>query len=189
MKDDFITQTEFAKRIGVSQQAVWKAMKNGRISKRPEDGKLNWNTEREKWYGNKDLAKVREHNAPAGDDNSSSFNKAKLAKETFTAKLRQLEYEKEAGRLIPRDEVKISLFRFMRITRDAILSIPDRVSSELAARLVSHLKPLLVKHVGEKEANKILQDVDLQDIEKTVFRSWEKESREVLENLSKGPKL
>lgn len=62
-----------------------------------------------------------------------TMHQAKLTKERYLAALRKLEYEERSGQLIPVDQVSAEAFECARQVRDAMLSIPQRLSAQLAA--------------------------------------------------------
>lgn len=71
---------------------------------------------------------------------------ANIYKTLYTGKLEKLKYEKEVGTLIARDEVEDKAFTVARTIRDKILSIPERMSNELASIDNAHtIKELLYK--------------------------------------------
>lgn len=175
--EEWISQREFAKRVGVSQPAVSKTI--GRRIDAREDGKINWKTEEKKWYDNRDPSKIRDHNAPKDPNKpeekkeektgAEPFAQAKLAKETFSANLLKLEYEERLGKLVNKDSVETAAFKRGRMVRDSILNIPDRVSAEIAAALIKDLK---IK-------------VDLPVVDRIVHHVFERETRAALSELSK----
>ena len=186
---EIVSQGEFARRVGVSQPAVSKAIRNGRINAL-ENGKIDFTAEIHNWFANKDTSKVRDNDPNKNYDESSatsSISKAKLAKETYTAKLRQLEYEREAGMMVKKDDVKSSLFRFCKLVRDAIMTIPDRISAEVTSSIMKVLEKELIKNLSKEQINMIISNMDSSEIERIIHRTWDKETRGVLENLKNGP--
>ncbi len=77
---------------------------------------------------------------------------ANTFKAVYQGKLEKLKYEKEQGLLIPRDEVEDKAFSVSRAIRDKILSIPERMSNELA----SMNDPHIIKELLYKEFNMML---------------------------------
>ena len=49
------------------------------------------------------------------------------------ARLARLKYEQQVGTLVNRDEIQVSAFNKFRTFRDLLLSVPDRLSAQLAA--------------------------------------------------------
>jgi len=82
-----------------------------------------------------------------GED--ATITDANIFKTIYAGKLEKLKYEKELGLLIPREEVEDKAFSVSRAIRDKILSIPERMSSELASIDDPHvIKELLYKEFG-----------------------------------------
>lgn len=74
---------------------------------------------------------------------------ANIYKTLYSGKLEKLKYEKEKGLLISREEVEDKAFAVSRAIRDKILSIPERMSNELASISDPHvIKELLYKEFG-----------------------------------------
>ena len=70
------------------------------------------------------------------------------------AKIAQVDYEERIGQLVPVAQVKKDTFALARITRDALLAIPDRLASELSgitdqfeihAKLTAEIKQALAE--------------------------------------------
>lgn len=64
---------------------------------------------------------------------AATFAQSRAIKEAYLARLAKLEFEEKSGVLVKADAVKNEAFKVARLVRDAMLNIPDRVSSELAA--------------------------------------------------------
>jgi hypothetical protein len=208
MDRELVSLREFGRRVGVSHVMILKSIKSGRIQKEP-DGRIDFHKQIENWGRNRDISKSREPDKkpvekpkekPKTDEEISipqetmhPFAKAKLAKETYTAKLRQIEYESASGKLIEKSLAVSAVQKFGRWIRDSIMTIPDRVAAEEAAGLIDYLKPILVRKCGKQIADEIILEIDLSETGKIVHKSWNKESREVLTSLkevnAKGLKL
>lgn len=142
------TVPEFAKKVGVSRQRVADGIKTGilaaSVKKKKKGTKTFYEIDLEaglkEWAANIDPAKqrdndkqaaTRELNGGAGTS-SSNFQRAKAVRETFAAKLAQLEYEEKSGKLVPADKVRAEAFKISRRVRDSIMGLPERVAAELA---------------------------------------------------------
>ena len=66
---------------------------------------------------------------------TSEYNKAKAVKETFGAKTARLNYEILIKELIKVRVVEKKIFELASEVRDAVLSIPDKISPELASMI------------------------------------------------------
>jgi hypothetical protein len=62
-----------------------------------------------------------------------SFHDARTISQRYKALLLKIELDEKTGRLVDSEQVKIAAFNRARQVRDALLSIPDRISPILAA--------------------------------------------------------
>lgn len=235
---EFISMTEFAKRMGCSITAVQKAINNGRIE-RCADRTIYWPTQSVAWEKNRNESQVRNgvvRHAPAevmgfiesggtipdreepddedfSDDDdddgeekpyrhpfapkfgpdpyadsamvAGSLGHERLRKERSTADLKELDYAVRSGQVVNKDIVVRARYAFCRTVRDAILNIPNRVSSEVGADISRYIEHLITSTVSEDVAATIIGRIDLGDVERIVSLAWTKESRYVLENIGK----
>ena len=131
----------YAKHRGVSETAVRKAIKQGRISK-DSSGKINPQIADNQWDKNSDPAQIKRPDTSEKPDYSQtssplsgpSYQQSRAIKEAYSAKLIRLQFEKESKKLISVDEVKVAAFNAARMTRDRILNIPDRVIPQLVGK-------------------------------------------------------
>ena len=71
---------------------------------------------------------------------------ANIYKTLYIGKREKLRYETDAGKLISRDEVESKAFEVARTVRDKLLTVPERLSNELASINDPHkIKELLYK--------------------------------------------
>lgn len=153
----------YAKHRNITEGAVRKAIKTGRISKNKND-KIDPKIADRQWQENSDPAQVKEtiredvkaspssiiSTPPVG----SSYQQSRAVKEIYSAKLTKLQFEKESKKLISVNEVKVAAFNMARVTRDRILNIPDRVIPNLINKSDIHemkkiLKDELIKALEE----------------------------------------
>ena len=74
---------------------------------------------------------------------------ANIYKTLYAGKLEKLKFERESGLVISRELVEDKAFAVSRSIRDKILSIPERMSNELASINDAHIiKELLYKEFG-----------------------------------------
>lgn len=172
-----ISIREFAKREGVSDTLVRKALKLGRLKALP-DGKLSpdlvgtaWRegnakgansgansanpSVRSSTSGVRTLDDAAELEAEAellaalGDPNLD-YAEALRRKENYLGLLRQLEYEQKSGALVEMETAENILFDQARANRDAWLNWPTRVGPLLAAELgleADRVTGVLTEHV------------------------------------------
>lgn len=80
---------------------------------------------------------MQESGEDISDEDVESFEGMKpmairLFKEYYQGKLSKLDFQRKSGELISIDEVKKNIFEASKIIRDGLLSIPARLSSQLA---------------------------------------------------------
>lgn len=150
MSDESVSLTEYARRRGVSHEAVRKAVKVGRLSRSVVFGpngkpRLVPDLADQEWTANTDSAQQRvpavppprpepePDQAPARDEpKTATFQQARTLREAYMARLAKLEFDEKSGLLVKADAVKNEAFRTARIVRDSLLNIPDRIAAELA---------------------------------------------------------
>jgi phage terminase Nu1 subunit (DNA packaging protein) len=70
---------------------------------------------------------------PPGTQGDLSYNVQAAREKLASAQLRELELAEKAGRLVPASQVEALVFDQARLAREALMSIPDRVATILAA--------------------------------------------------------
>lgn len=140
----------YARHRGVSDGAVRKAIREGRIRKE-KDGTINAARADQAWDANTNPA--QKHGGPAekpspaamrsvqealkesGQSASgmASFEQARTALEITKVHLARLHLQEKRGSLIDKAKVTAQVFRLSRQLRDAWLNWPARVSAQLAA--------------------------------------------------------
>lgn len=120
-KRELVSQREYARRRGVSQPTVCRAVKDGRLTL--VAGKVD------------PVAADREWPKPPlrVPKDSPDYHRARAQREQYRAELTSLELSKLRGELLPAEDVRRSAFALARQTRDRLMAIPDRVSAALAA--------------------------------------------------------
>ena len=135
----------YARQRGVSDTAVRKAIKAGRIT--PEaDGKVDPVKADRQWQANTvgSAPPARETPTPAmssGSGQSSgalptgtSLVQARTANEVLKAQTNKVKLSRLKGDLVDRAQVIAHVFKLSRAERDAWLNWPARVSAQLAAK-------------------------------------------------------
>jgi len=145
----------YAKHRGVTEGAVRKAIKYGRISKK-DNGKIDPNLADSQWSKNTDPISAPSNPLSVGP----SYQQSRAIKEAYNAKLTRLQFEKESKKLISVDEVKISAFNAARMTRDRMLNIPDRV----IPALVGKTDIFAMKEILKTEIVKALEELSKNDV-------------------------
>lgn len=148
-----MSKTEYAAQRGVTKQAVYAAVRSGRIAGAVlPNGKIDADRADQLWADNThpssgysghiekrgrktpNLDEVREKASAVGIDPNAPppLAESKTLQAAYQARLAQIEYEEKSGKLVDADEVKKAAFKAARVTRDAILAIPDRVAAQFA---------------------------------------------------------
>lgn len=89
---------------------------------------------------------------PDADSSNTPLGKAKTLKESYLAKIRELEFETRSGRLVDAEAVRKAVFNLARQDRDSWSNWPSRVAPLMAAELgvdVVKLGVILEKHVRD----------------------------------------
>ncbi|WP_265026481.1 hypothetical protein [Wolbachia endosymbiont (group A) of Bibio marci] len=134
MKRGKITQTEWARELGVSKQYVCYLVKKGIVEL--EDGLIDREQANEAVAAIRDPSQPLRRKNPEGEERgdnklSTMLLKTRIKNEMERGKL--LEAKAEIGELISVEEVKTEAFNVARVVRNNLLNIPDRVSALLAS--------------------------------------------------------
>lgn len=147
MTEKRLSQSAYAKHRGSTRQAVFAAIKDGRIKTAvDENGKIDpdladrlWDMNTDPRYSKTTALKDRTE-AMTRDAEQKGFvlgsgmaiAESKQIESEYKAKLAKLDYETKMGLLVLAADVEKEGFRVARVTRDAMLAIPDRMAAELA---------------------------------------------------------
>jgi hypothetical protein len=139
------TKAEYAKLRGMTRQAVYKAIKEGRLIEAVlSTGLIDVDVADREWaahtnplnggnrFTREDDIVPKARAVGINPDAPPPLNESKTLRAAYEAKLAQLEYEEKSEILINADAVKRDAFKAARLTRDAMLAIPDRMAAELA---------------------------------------------------------
>lgn len=151
LNQKLITFSEFARRINVTPQAVSSAASKGRLSivvtesgRRMLDPAIAFS----EWHDNADESKRA---GPASRDGKLAglrYQDVKVEHEFYKAKIQELEFKKKAGELVDASEVRKRAFNLGRVLRDSLITIPDRISAELAATSDVHeIRTILINEL------------------------------------------
>jgi hypothetical protein len=158
MPESAISIREYSRRVGVSDTAVHKAIRAGKISPdaitiHPGNGRRmiyesiasrDWKAHIES-SGIESPASPGVKSSPSTTENrpapiresftppDGTLQAARKAKAVYDAKLAELKYKQQSGSLVPKDQVYSELFSKGQEIREALLAIPDRVIDQLRA--------------------------------------------------------
>ena len=163
---------ELARQIGVSETAVRRAERAGRIKREPDGA---WDLARVKaaWSRNTDRAQqrrqhggmrpvpeaavgavretLREHGEPVSAG-GMTFMQARTANEVLKAQTARLRLQRMKGELVDRAKAVAQVFRLAREERDAWVNWPARVAAMMAAEIdvdQHRLHTVLERHTRE----------------------------------------
>lgn len=148
---------EYAAHRGVSQSSVSEAIKLGKISdavviKRGLK-KIDIKKADILWAQNT-LPNNRNSDQVASNPTAQGYAKARAAKEAYAARIAQLNYEQKSGKLCRVDDIKRAASETARVTRDSLLSLPDRLAPLLAAETdLNDIKDLLIEEISKSLQN------------------------------------
>ena len=177
-----LSVNEYAQHCGCSSTAVEYAINRGFI-KRNVAGQIDQEQADAEWLAKVDPAKVRRRDpavdVKAGESrkgawtekraesvaaskfaeaqtiaNNINFAESRATKESWAAKLKELEYEQRKSSLISRSEVEIAAETAGRRLRDALMNLPPRLSAQLAAEL----DPFEIHRILETELRQVLDE-------------------------------
>lgn len=168
---------ELAKVLGVSEGAIRKAEKAGRIQREP-DGSWNPSRVRSQWGINTDPAKQRSSSrigmepVPEAAINpvretlqetsqqpgsGGTYMQARTADMVVRAQMRKLDLEERKKSLGSKEEYNGKIFKWKRQERDMMLNWPSRIVPEMAAELA--VDPHLLQKIMEREIRTLLSEI------------------------------
>lgn len=140
MTEEVVTAAEYARRRGISQEAVRKAIQGGRlvdciVTNERGRQRIIPSVADAEWDKNTQHHRKSQPDVHIEDDllDIPNFNESRAKREAYQAELARLEYEEKQGTLVNAEAVKKEAFRTARLVRDAMLNIADRIAAELAA--------------------------------------------------------
>jgi hypothetical protein len=161
-----MTIVEYARHRGVSKTAVTRAVQLGRISTTGKPKRVDPAEADRQWAANTDTTKAL--NSVNGTPRKGglrgketmNFNSARAVHETYKARKAKLEFEQLRGKLIDAEEVRKKWFTICRMTRDKLMSVPDRVvpmiagmvdSAEMHRLVAAEIRQALEEMSGEPD--------------------------------------
>ena len=154
-----ITKSEFARKINRSHQYVSALIKRGRVVLTKQDGRemVELEASLDKIAATADPANdpsktmpradgrtaqsvgmVLQGGGPAPDDDgsgqhssSSTYQKSRAVKESYTARLKKVEFEEKMGKVISKAGVEKAAFGVARILREKLKALPNRLAPKV----------------------------------------------------------
>lgn len=173
LRDELISIREAARKIGLNVSTLSRQVRDGSI--RSHDGKVRLSEVLQDRAANIDLRKARGRRGAAQptlrvDGVEMTLYEARAIRETYAAKLLELEFQVKSGKLVDAEAVRNSVFKLSREFRDALQNWPAQVApliaaefnvngAALAASLDEHIRRFLLE-----------QSTALRDAERSVPR-------------------
>lgn len=149
-----VSQSEFGRQVGKSNVWIHTLVKQGKLPTNP-DGTLPL-AEALEAYKNLQLRKKENRERPKVVPNTEeavnvgmSYNKAKAAKETYTAQLRKLELEQKRGELVEKAEVEAIAADIASTVRSKLLSVGVRVAGMCEGRTAREIQEIIEDEINE----------------------------------------
>jgi len=145
-----ISKSAYARHRGLSEAAIRKAIKSGRISQ-TANGKIDPDMADQEWATNSNPAHSKaplpntEDEKRRSSSAQVSYQQSRAVHEGYNARMAKLQFEKESDQLISVEEADADLVTVAMITRDRILNIPDQLAPQLVGKTdIIVIKTLLV---------------------------------------------
>ena len=149
-----ITQKQLAEKLGVTAARIVAVRKTGRLDGTFEKSGNSILYDQDAavaaWNGEVEDCTTRINGS---EQQIPSFNESRAKSEHFRAELARIELEQKEEKLCEVDKVKREAFSSARSVRDALNSIPDRVSNQFAAET----DPVVIHQTLTEEIRKALE--------------------------------
>jgi hypothetical protein len=140
-----ISRRAYARYRGVSDMAVRKAIKSGRIVAE-SDGSIDPNKADTDWERN---------SRPTSKEVASDYYASRAERESYLAAMAKLDLEEREGKLLDAEEVGKEAFSLARRVRDRLMLIPHR----LGARMAMEADAMTAEQIIETELRKALEEL------------------------------
>ncbi len=149
-----VTQAKLAEALGVSGPRISQVRKTGRLegtyTRKGNAVVYDQDKAIAAWNGQIEQFSTR---VAGSEQEIPSFNESRAKSEHFRAQLARLDLEIKEEKLCEVDKVEREAFSLARSVRDAVNSIPDRVSNQFAAET----DPVVIHQTLSEELRKALE--------------------------------
>lgn len=128
-----VTLRAYARHRGCALATVQRAINSGRI-KKGRNGLIDVDAADRSWAlrtrpkVDVDRRRAEARNAePDHDQTGEAIQRARAVQVNYQARILEIEYQKRAGELLPREEVRKAIFNASRKVRDLFLNMGDRL--------------------------------------------------------------
>ncbi len=163
---ELISQSEFGRRIGVSQPAVNKAIGTGRIQK-TASGKIDYDSQSIAWEQNRRIEKDHQSRGVGAGGNrlrDGKYQELLAANKAIDYKLKELKYKEKQDEVISKENIQKRLSPKITILKNHIMTLPVRHSHALASLLIRHIE----KISKAKPVRKVLNKIDEQQLARAI---------------------
>lgn len=145
---------QYARHRGVSKEQVRKYIEGGKITARKVGRGYEIDAEQADRELDANRAPDRGGRNGGPDELSgkvgASYAQARAMRETYAARILQLEFQEKSGRLVDKNDLRLRLAKLHMAVRDSLRTIPDRVAPVLAAETdQTKIHALLLKEIGQ----------------------------------------
>lgn len=145
MKKGSMSQTAFAKLFNVSQPRISALITEGRLSCIGSKLKMPEAFEQMKVIQGEDA--ITGTGKPA--DINATYQKAKAHEKAYKAKLAELAVKEKQGKLIAIEDVVNEVQKIAEITRNELISLPNRLSAQLENKPAAEIQVILRRAVND----------------------------------------
>ncbi len=138
---ELVTITEFANRLGVSKQAVSRAIDRERIHKTPS-GKIDYDSQSIAWEANRSIEKdhmSRGSSTGGGQAKDGTYQKLLAANKQMDYKLKELKLKEMEGEIISKENLHRRLPPKLTLIKPHMITLPARQSHTFASLLIRHI--------------------------------------------------
>jgi hypothetical protein len=135
VEEDYVSQSEFGRRTGRSQQAVSKLVLAGKLPTEMVDGRTLIPFQRAMAALQTNLDPAQTNNTPQSPGQGGTYHQLRTAQLALKVQEKRIDIGVKEGRLIDKAMVERRVFEFTRGLRDSILNFPTRYASVMAAEL------------------------------------------------------
>ncbi len=179
---ELVSQSEFARRIGVSQPMVNKGIRSGRIQK-TASGKIDWASQSIAWEANRRVEKDhRSRGIGAGGNQAKdgTYQKLLAANKQMDYKLKELKLRELEGEVISKENLQKRYAPKLTLIKTHMMSIPARHAHTLAAILIRHVE----KISKAKPVRRALSRVDERQLARDISEVLDSDIRRLLKEIA-----
>ncbi len=179
---ELISQSEFARRLNVSKQAVGRAIERGRIQK-TASGKIDYDSQVIAWEQNRRPEKDhRSRGVDAGSNQvkDSTYQKLLAANKQMDYKLKELKLKEMEGEVISKENLQKRLLPKLTLIKSHMMTLPARHAHRLAALLNRNDEKLS----KSKSFHKILAKRDLQQLAREISELYDSDNRKLMKEIA-----